>query len=134
MEAVRFAFPGPARDRLLDAVLRGQKTATSSLLAQWEAEGKELPEVGERRQVLDSDENPVATIELTAVEVIRLADADLDLAQDEGEGFNTVTEWRRDHERFWREEAIPRLSGPLAVELTDETLIVVERFRLARNG
>jgi uncharacterized protein YhfF len=129
MEAVRFAFPGPERDRLVDAVIRGEKTATSSLLAQWEADGKDLPVVGARRQVLDSDDNPVATIELTSVDVIRLVDADLALARDEGEGFNTVTEWRLEHERFWRERVIPTLSGPLAVELTDETRIVVERFR-----
>lgn len=130
MEAVRFAFPGPERDRLVDAVIRGDKTATSSLLAQWEADGKDLPAAGERREVLDSNDNAVATIELTAVDVIRLCDADHDLAREEGEGFNTVTEWRREHERFWRERVIPTLSGPLAVELTDETRIVVERFRL----
>ena len=33
MEAVSFALPGPERDRLVDAVLEGKKTATSSLLA-----------------------------------------------------------------------------------------------------
>jgi uncharacterized protein YhfF len=74
---------------------------------------------------------PVALIELLRVDVIRLGDADLDLALDEGEGFKTVTEWRQAHEQFWREEVIPRLSGPLAIELTDDTRIVVEWFRLA---
>ena len=130
MEPVRFAFAGPERDRLLDAVLRGEKTATCSLLAEWEADETEPPSAGERRQVLDSNDKQVATIELTAVDVIRLGDADHDLARDEGEGFKTVSEWRREHERFWREQVIPRLSGPLALELTDETRIVVERFQL----
>ncbi len=134
MKAVRFAFPGPERDRLVGAVLRGEKTATSSLLAQWEADGEDLPTVGEGRQVLDSNDEPVATVELTAVEVIQLGDADLDLARQEGEGFKTVTEWRRGHERFWREQVIPGLSGPLAVELTDRTRIVVERFRLVNEA
>jgi uncharacterized protein YhfF len=134
METVRFAFPGPERDRLVDAVLRGEKTATSSLLAEWEAAERELPAVGEHRTVLDSNDQPVAVIELTAVDTFRLGDADLSLAHDEGEGFKTVTEWRRGHERFWREQVIPRLSGPLAVEVTDETTIVVERFRLVSEG
>jgi uncharacterized protein YhfF len=130
VKAVRFAFPGPDRDRLVDAVLRGEKTATSSLFAQWEADGEELPDPGERRPVLDSNDDPVATVEFTSVDVIRLGDADLDLVREEGEGFKSVTEWRREHEHFWRGQVIPRLSGPLAIELTDETRIVVERFRL----
>lgn len=107
MDALRFAFPGPERDRLVDAVLRGEKTATSSLLAQWEADGEVLPAVGDRRAVLGSDNRPVAVVELTAIATIRLGDADLSLAQEEGEGFRTVTEWRREHERFWREHVIP---------------------------
>lgn len=133
MDAVRFAIPGPERDRLVEAVIRGEKTATSSLLAQWEGGGEELPAVGDRRAVLDSDDRPVAVVELTAIDTIRLGDADLSLAQEEGEGFKTVTEWRREHERFWREQVIPGLSGPLAITMTDETPIVVERFKLARG-
>jgi uncharacterized protein YhfF len=131
MDAVRFAFPGPERDRLVEAVLRGEKTAASSLLAEWEEGDEELPSPGERRSVLDSNDESVAAIELTSVDVIRLGDADLDLALAEGEGFKTVSEWRETHERFWREQVIPKLTGPLAVELTDRTKIVVERFRLA---
>jgi uncharacterized protein YhfF len=133
VEPVRFAFAGPERDRLVDAVLRGEKTATCSLLAEWEADGTELPNAGERRGVLGSGDEAVATVELTEVEVIRLGDVDFELVREQGEGFNTLTEWRDEHERLWREEVIPRLSGPLAVELTDETKIVVERFKLV-NG
>lgn len=131
MDAVRFAFPGPERDGLVEAVLRGEKTATTSLLAEWEDGGDELPAVGDRRAVLDSDDRAVAVVELTAVDTIRLGDADHSLALEEGEGFKSVTEWRREHERFWLEQVIPRLSGPLAITVTDETPIVVERFKLA---
>jgi uncharacterized protein YhfF len=130
----RLGTPGPMRERLVAAILSGEKTVTSSLLADTDADGGDLPAVGDRLDVVDSEETPVATIELTAVEVIRLGDADMDLAREEGEGFKTVTEWRLEHERFWRDEVIPRLSGPLAVELTDETRIVVERFRLVRDS
>ena len=132
--AARFGPPGPTRDRLVAAVLRGEKTATTSMLADWELEDEPLPSAGDRLDVIDSDEKRVAVIELLSVDVIRLGDADITLARDEGEGFNTVSEWRREHERFWRELVIPRLSGPLAVEVTDETPIVVERFRLVSEG
>jgi uncharacterized protein YhfF len=116
------------RDRLVAAVLRGEKTATSSLLAEREADCEAIPKPGQRMTVIDSDEKPIAVIELVAVDVIRLGDADLRLAFDEGEGFKTVSEWREAHERFWREEVIPNL--PEGFALTDDTEIVVERFRL----
>ena len=134
MEAVRFAIPGPERDRLVDAVLKGEKTATSSLLAEWLLDDQELPAVGDRRKVLDSDDNPVAVIETTAVDVIRLGDVDLALAHDEGEGCESVADWRRAHERFWTKEVMPRLPSSMAGPLIDDAKVVVVRFRLASNA
>ena len=130
MEAVRFAFPGPDRDRLVDAVLKGEKTASSSLLAEWILDDQELPAVGDRRQVLDSNDNPVAVIETTAVDVIRLGDVDLALAHEEGEGFQSVLDWRKAHESFWADEVMPRLPTSMAGPLNDDAKIVVVRFRL----
>jgi uncharacterized protein YhfF len=130
MEAVRFAFPGPERDRLVDAVLKGEKTATSSLLAEWLLDDQELPAVGDRREVLDSGDHPVAVIELTAVDVVRIRDVDLALAHDEGEGFASVVEWRQAHERFWAEDVISRLPKNMAGPLNNDAQIVVVRFRL----
>ena len=40
--------------------------------------------------MLDSTDNPVAVLEITAVDVIRLGDVDLTLAHEEGEGFESV--------------------------------------------
>jgi uncharacterized protein YhfF len=134
MEAVRFAFPGPERDRLVAAVLRGEKTATSSLLAEWLLDDMELPVAGERREVLDSDDDPVAVIETTAVDVIRLGDVDLALAREEGEGFDGVAEWRQAHERFWADEVMPRLPANMSGPLTDDAKVVVVRFRLVRTA
>jgi uncharacterized protein YhfF len=124
----RFATAGPMRDRLVAAVLRGEKTATTSLLVELEANQETLPAAGERLTVVDSEERGVAFIELLAVDVIKLGDVDLQLAHDEGEGFEAIAEWRQAHERFWREEVIPKL--PAGFALTDDTEIVVERFRL----
>jgi uncharacterized protein YhfF len=134
MEAVRFAFAGPERDRLVDAVLKGKKTATSSLLAEWLLDDQELPVVGDRREVLDSGDNPVAVIELTAIDVIRLGDVDVALAHDEGEGFESVAQWREAHERFWTEDLIPRLPEGMAGPLTDGAKVVVVRFRLVSGS
>jgi len=77
---------------------------------------------------IDSDEQTVGFIELTQVEVIRVADVELDLAKEEGEEFESVADWREAHERFWRDEVIPALPGQ--PELSDETPLVIERFKL----
>ncbi|MBH0242395.1 RNA-binding protein, partial [Streptomyces cavourensis] len=49
------AFPGPLRDRLVAAVLSGEKVSTSGLLAEYELEQEELPPVGERSALIDSE-------------------------------------------------------------------------------
>jgi uncharacterized protein YhfF len=87
---------------------------------------------GELRDRLDSSGAPVAVIEIEDVRVLRLADVDIAVARDEGEGFRTVAEWRRDHEAFWNsyaDELRSRLGDP-SWRLEDETPVVVERFRL----
>src|SRR3954452_8003571 len=89
-----FAFPGPLRDRLVAAILSGAKTSTSSLVCFYEPENEPLPQAGLRSAVVDSQGRPVAVIELTEVRVVRLAEVDLQHALDEGEGDETVAQWR----------------------------------------
>jgi hypothetical protein len=38
-----FAFPGPLRDQLVAAILAGEKTTTTGLVAEYEREGEPLP-------------------------------------------------------------------------------------------
>src|SRR3982751_6316518 len=92
-----FAFPGPLRDQLVSAILAGTKTATSSLVVDYERDDEKLPEPGERSVVVDSQDRPVAVIETTEVRVISLGEVDLRHAVDEGEGYTTVAEWRTGH-------------------------------------
>jgi uncharacterized protein YhfF len=128
-----FGFAGTElRRRLVDAVLRGEKTATAGLLVDYEREGDALPRPGERFAVLDDQDRPVAVIETTEVRVVRMAAVDLQFAVDEGEGFRSVAEWREAHERFWGaylDEIRRDLDDP-DWQLTDDTLVVCERFRL----
>ena len=54
-----FGFPGQLRDKLVAAVLRGEKTATASLRAEYAPEGEdELPRAGSRSVIVDSTHNP----------------------------------------------------------------------------
>ena len=129
MNDTEFAFPGELRDRLVAAILRGEKTSTSGLLAEYEHDGDELPRVGEHSRVLDSNGEPVAVIEVTEVQVVRVGDVDVQFALDEGEDFESVADWREAHEGFWS-SYIPELLGDPGWHVTDDTLIVAERFRL----
>jgi uncharacterized protein YhfF len=111
------------RRKLVDAVLRGDKTATAGLRTDFGPHTDEpLPEVGQRFALLDFDDRPVAVVETTEVRIVAAEDVDLEFARDEGEGFETVEDWRRAHERFWAEHHID-----------DSTLIVAERFRLVER-
>jgi len=130
LPTVEFAFPGPLRDRLVAAILDGSKTATSSTLVEYSVEDEALPVVGTRQAVVDSDDVPVAVIEITAVEVLPLGAVGLQHALDEGEGHTTVAEWRAAHERYWHGEAMRAYLGDPDFTVDDETLVVLERFRL----
>ncbi len=72
-------------------------------------------------------------IEVRAVQVVPLGDVDIAVAREEGEGFESVHAWRLAHEEFWNgyaDELRSRLADA-AWTLTDDTQILVQRFRLA---
>ncbi|MDG4810569.1 ASCH domain-containing protein [Micromonospora sp. WMMD1120] len=125
-----FAFPGPLRDALVAAILSGAKTSTTGLLIGYERANEPLPEVGERSAVVDSAGKRVAVIELTDVRVVRLADVDLRHAQDEGEGDESVAQWRAGHEAFWHSPEVRAELADPDFTVDDDTLVVTERFRL----
>jgi uncharacterized protein YhfF len=111
------------RRKLVDAVLRGEKTATASLRADYEPHTDEpLPRVGGRWVLRDFSDEPVAVVATKEVRVLRAGDVDLAFALDEGEGFESVADWRRAHEEFWADQ-----------EIGDDTLIVAERFRVVER-
>jgi uncharacterized protein YhfF len=130
LPAAEFAFPGPLRDRLVAAILSGAKTTTTGLLADYEHEHEPLPQPGERSAVVNSAGDRVAVIEVTDVQVIRLADVTLRHALDEGEGFESVRQWRDGHETFWHSSQLRAALGDPGFTVNDDTLVVLERFRL----
>ncbi|WP_434404532.1 ASCH domain-containing protein [Streptomyces sp. NBC_01353] len=127
------AFPGPLRDQLVAAVLSGEKTSTTGLMVEFEAEGEELPRVGERWALLDSEERPVAVVETTEVRVLPVGEIDLRFAIDEGEGYTTVAEWRASHDRFWHGAEMREFLGDPEFTVTDATMAVAERFKVVRR-
>ncbi|MFF5424905.1 MULTISPECIES: ASCH domain-containing protein [unclassified Streptomyces] len=127
------AFPGPLRDRLVAAVLRGEKVSTTGLLVEYEIEGEELPPVGERSALIDSAGREVAVLELTEVRVLPLGEVDLRHALDEGEGYTSVAEWRAGHEEFWHGPEMREALGDPGFTVDDDTKIEAERFRVVER-
>jgi uncharacterized protein YhfF len=133
LPVAEFAFPGPLRDQLVAAIVAGDKTTTSGLVADYEHGGEPLPLPGLRQMVVDSSGNPVVAIETTAVRVIRLADVDLAHALGEGEGYKSVADWRAGHERFWHSADMRAAMGDPEFTVDDDTLVVAQTFRLIGN-
>lgn len=127
-----FAEPGALRDQLTAAALAGLKTTTASLLVEYEIDGEAVPVVGQVDVLVDSDERDVAIVETVGVRIARLADVDDQHAIDEGEGYVDAAAFRVAHERYWNGylDRIRSGLGDAEWELTDDTPIVLERFRI----
>ena len=129
-----FAFPGPLRDQLIAAVLGGAKTAGTCLLVEHHIDGTDpFDQIGQRSVMVDSQDRPVAVLVCTSVEVRRLADVDLQHALDEGEGFETVRHWRTAHEHFWSSADYRAYVGDAAAAVTDDTIVVLDRFEVVER-
>jgi uncharacterized protein YhfF len=127
---IEFAFPGPLRDQLVAAILSGAKTSTSALVLGYERDNEPLPKVGGLSAVVDSEDRRVAAIELTDVRVVRLADVDLQHVLDEGEGDESVAQWRAGHESLWHSAEVRAELGDPEFAVNDDTLVLAQRFRL----
>lgn len=97
-------YPGTElRRQLVDAVLAGAKTATSGLLSEYEADGDPVPVAGDRFLLHGYDDAAVAVVEVTEARVAPAGAIDVAFARDEGEGFESVEDWRLAHERFFEQ-------------------------------
>jgi uncharacterized protein YhfF len=111
------------RRKLVAAVLSGAKTATASLLTDYEPTTSDpLPVVGRHHLMVGYDDEPIGIVETTEVRIVPAREVALQFARDEGEGFESVAAWLAAHKRFWHDQVI-----------TPETAIVCERFRLVQR-
>ena len=92
---------GEAPDELLELVLQGVKTATSSAFDLYELEGESVPQAGEYSVLLDSCGNAVCVIQTTKVYVERFDKVSEEHAYKEGEGDRSLDYWREVHENFF---------------------------------
>lgn len=129
MPKVEFAFPGPLRESLVEAVRTGAKTASAALLAEYQKLEEPLPAVGDRGMVVDSADSPVCTVEITEVSIVPMQDVSDEHALAEGEDYSTAEGWRTVHQEFWSSDEMREALGEDTV-LGDSTLVVLERFEV----
>ncbi|WP_042479420.1 ASCH domain-containing protein [Bacillus ndiopicus] len=113
---------GVSADWLADLVCQGKKTATTSGYVFYQLENEELPKAREYSIVLNSNNEPVAIIEIQSVEVIPMNEVTEEFALAEGEG---------DYQYWW--DAHVSFFTPLLqqynLEFSPDMLVVCERFR-----
>jgi uncharacterized protein YhfF len=117
-------------DELGGLVVRGVKTATSSLIWAYEAEQEPLPQVGDLSIILDGAGMPLCIIETTELQVKAFQDVDERFAYDEGEDDRSLAYWRDVHWRYFAEEC-----ATIGREVSMDMPVLCERFRVAfRRG
>lgn len=126
------AAPGPERDRLVGAAIRGEKTAAARLEVLLELEGSTAPAEGERCTLLDSNGGAAARVRVTKVERLPFGQIGDQVTRAEDPFSDNAAEWRAARREYWNTfvPQIRRLTGNPAWELTDEAMVVVSHFRV----
>lgn len=106
-------------------ILSGRKTATSSLLWEYETQQKVPPEVGSLWIVEDGSGRPVCIVRTSSIETVCFGEIDDDLAWDYGECDGTVEGWYRAFTPYYS-----ALCESLGKELSGQTPLVWERFEV----
>jgi len=121
LRSIEFGTPGESRTRLIDFIINGNKRATAGLLDDYAKESEPVESVGECLAMLDNDNQHVATLRVTRVEVSRFIDVPDEFALAEAEGDLNAADFRASHNDFW---------SRIGETIIDETQIVQVYFEL----
>ncbi|MGM0422913.1 MAG: ASCH domain-containing protein [Pseudomonadota bacterium] len=106
-------------DQLLDLFLKGQKTAASSLVTDFELSGDPLPKIGKYWIILDSKNTPKCIVKTTKIEFHQFSQVPETIAIAEGEGDLSMDYWRKAHITFFT----PFLKDWGITDLDTETVV-----------
>lgn len=110
-------------------IMRGEKTATASLLSEFELTGKPLPDVGALTIVVDGQDRAVGIIETVEVRIAPFCDVDARFVDEYGEGDRSLHFWRTMMWGYYAEEC-----ERLGVVPSEEMPLVCERFKVVYAG
>lgn len=115
LESFSFGDSPEMADQLLGFVLAGTKRATC-----WSVAEGQQTHIGKRMVIRDGSGQPRAVVETVELKQRRFCDVDFQFAVDEGEGDETLEQWREGHRRYFE-----RNGG-----FDPEMMLWCERFRL----
>ena len=113
-------------DELGELVRQGVKTATCSLLWEYEADGEKLPQTGDLSIILDGEGKPLCIIRTIEVEIKPFNQVAAQFAYEEGEGDRSLDYWRKAHRYYFS-----GICSRLGREVAETMPLVCERFQLA---
>lgn len=123
-ESFCFGYYEELADELLQLVLAGQKTATTSSYLAYANAGEALPKVGDLSIVTDWSGRPACVIETTRVLTLPFNQMTFDLCRLEGEDENLAS-WQENHRQAFTH------SGPEeGYVFSEEMSVVFEVFRV----
>ncbi len=123
-EAFGFGDTPEMADDLGGRVVAGIKTATCSLLWEYEITGDPMPAVGDFSVVLNGEGKPICIIQTTEVTITPFNEVDPQFAYDEGEGDRSLAFWRNAHWAFFESYC-----SKMGLTRSEEMPLVCERFR-----
>lgn len=122
-EAWPFGDSVELANELLALVLDGTKRATAGSVAEYEADGEALPQVGDYAIALDGTMRPRAVLRITHVRVGSLSSVDDRFAYEEGEGDRTRRYWLDAHTTYFQ-----RVLPELGIDFDADMATIFQRF------
>lgn len=110
---------------LAELVISGKKWATASLVTVNNLQPENAPIDNGYSVVTDFTGNPMCIIQTTEIRILPFDEVDAQFAFDEGEGDQTLEDWREGHWRYFTQEA-----AELGLEFNEKSLVACERFLL----
>ena len=124
-EAWGFGNSPKMADDLGQLVYDGVKTATASLVWEYEVEGEAIPKPGDLSIILNSKDEPICIIQTTEIRILPFNQVSPEFAYDEGEGDRSLDYWRKVHWWFFGETC-----KQINREPSQDMPVVCERFKL----
>lgn len=128
-EAWGFGDSPAMADELGALVLAGIKTATCSLLWEYEVTGERVPQVGDLSIILDGKGQPLCIIQTSEITVKPYSQVDAAFAFEEGEDDRSLRSWRKAHWDFFS-----RSCRQIGRTVHEEMPLICERFRVVWRG
>ena len=120
-----FGLSAEEADSLGGLVLHGPKRATAGLVADFEADGTPLPQVGDHNVFVLGDGHPGGVLRTTDIRIGPLSSVDAEFAWDEGEGDRSLDYWLEAHRDYCR-----RRCESLGLPYSEDVQMAFERFEL----